>query len=319
MPGERKVYLNGDFVPEAEARISIFDSALMFGDMVFEMTRTFRGEPFRLRDHLERLFASMRVLEIDCDMTLAQMEGATLDTLAANRDAIPQGIDVQIMHNVSRGPLPLYRSVFPDGLRPTITISCWPLIWHLAPYARLYATGVHAVITPQRSVPSRLIDPKIKNRSRVYYQMANLEAARIDPEARALLTDEDGTITEGSGGNFFLVKDGALYTPEPRNILRGVTRRALMELAADLGIRCTERNVEPYDVMTADEAFFTATSFSILPVTRFNGQPLGKGTPGPVTERLMAGWSDMVGFDIVQQARSYAQMAEKPAGSTQCQ
>ena len=184
------------------------------------------------------------------------------------------------------------------------------MIWHLAPYARLYATGVHAVITPQRSVPARLIDPKIKNRSRVYYQVANLEAARIDPEARALLTEEDGCITEGSGGNFFLVKDGELYTPEPRNILRGVTRKVVMELAAKLRISCVERNVEPYDLMTADEAFFTATSFSILPVTRFNGQPVGQGTPGPVTGRLVAAWCDMVGVDIAEQARAYARLVE---------
>ncbi|MBM4080301.1 MAG: branched-chain amino acid aminotransferase [Planctomycetes bacterium] len=306
MTTQRQVYLNGQFVPEAEARISIFDSALMFGDMAFEMSRTFAGKPFRLRDHLERLYLGLRVLQIDCGMTIDEMEAATLQTLEVNRACFPAGLDAQIMHDVSRGPLPLYRPVFPEGLRPTVTINCWPLTWHLAHLAAAYETGLHAVIPPQRSVPARLIDPKVKNRSRVYYQLANLQAQRVDPKAWALLTDEDGFITEGTGSNFFLVKSGELVTPEPRNVLRGVTRKAVMELAAQVGLPCRECNLEPYDVLTADEAFFTATSFSILPVTRFNGQPIGDGAPGPVTRRLIAAWSETVGADIVAQAREYA-------------
>jgi len=310
MTATRQVYLNGKFVPESEARVSIFDSALMFGDMVFEMSRTFNGKPFRLREHLERMYAGLKILEIDCGLTLGQMEAATLQTIEVNRPCVPEGMDLQIMHNVSRGPLPLYRSVFPEGLRPTVTISCWPLITHLSPMAGLYDTGIHAVITPQRSVPARLIDPKIKNRSRVYYQVANLQARKVDPKAWVLLTDDDGFITEGTGANFFLLKSGALLTPEPRNILRGVTRQAVMELAAQLGLSCRECNLEPYDVMNADEAFFTATSFSIMPATRFNGHPIGDGRPGPVTRRLIGAWSEMIGVDIVAQAKDYARQGQ---------
>lgn len=311
----RQVYFNGNFVPESEARVSIFDSALMFGDMVFEMSRTFNRNPFRLRDHLQRLFAGLRILEIDCGLSLNEMEAATIRTLDANRPSLPEGMDVQIMHNVSRGPLALYRSVFPQGLRPTVTISCWPLVTHLTPMVELYETGCHAVIPPQRSVPARLIDPKIKSRSRLHYQLANLQARRADPKAWALLTDEDGFVTEGTGANFFIATKGVLRTPEGRNILRGVTRQAVMELAARLGLGCRECNLEPYDVMTCDEAFFTATSFSILPVTRINGRPIGDAGPGPrptsgaLTRKLIAAWSDMVGVDIAAQARQYAALA----------
>ena len=310
MSTARQVYLNGKFVPESEARVSSFDSALMFGDMVFEMSRTFNGKPFRLREHLERMYVGLRMLEIDCGMTLAEMEAATLRTIEVNRPCLPEGMDVQIMHNVSRGPLALYKSVFPEGVRPTVTISCWPLVTHLTPMADLYDTGVHAVIPPQRSVPARLIDPKIKNRSRIYYQVANLQARKVDPKAWALLIDDDGFITEGTGANFFLVKSGALLTPEPRNILRGVTRQAVMELAAKIALSCRECNLEPYDVMAADEAFFTTTSFSILPATRFNGHPVGDGAPGPVTRQLIRAWSGMVGVDIVAQAKDYARRAQ---------
>ena len=125
MPQQRQVYLSGEFVPESEARVSIFDSALMFGDMLFEMTRTYNGEPFRLRDHLERLYAGLKIAEIECGLNIDGMEAASLQTIEVNRSCFPAGLDFQIMHNVSRGPLDLYRTVFPGGPRPTIT--CWPL------------------------------------------------------------------------------------------------------------------------------------------------------------------------------------------------
>ena len=306
----RKVYVSGEFVPESEARVSIFDSALMFGDMLFEMTRVYNGKPFRLRDHLERLYSGLKIVEIDCGMSIDEMEAATLETIDVNRPSFPEGLDFQIMHNVSRGPLALYSSVFPKGLHPTVTINCWPLTWHLAADADLYETGVNAVITPQRSVPSRLIDPKIKNRSRIYYQTAIQQARRIEPDAWGLLTDDDGFITEGTGSNFFLVRNGELFTSEPRNILRGVTRQTVMELASDIGVACHERNLEPYDVATADEAFFTATTFAVLPVTRFNGLPVKTGEVGPMVRSLLAAFSDSVGVDIVGQARRYKSLAD---------
>lgn len=308
MNPERKVYFNGNFVVEREARVSIFDSALMFGDMVFEVVRSYKGQPFLLREHLDRLYAGLKIMEIDCGLTLAEMEAATLRTVEINRPAFLEEIDFQIMHNVSRGPLDQYESVFSEGLKPTVVINCWPLTEKVGKVAEAYDTGLHAVTPAQRSVPSRLIDPKIKNRSRIYYQNANLQAKQIDARAWALLTDEDGFITEGTGANFFIVKDDQVLTPEPRNILRGVTRKTVLDTAMSLDFPCSECNIEPYDVESADEAFFTATSFAILPVTRYNGHPVGKGVPGPITKKLTKAWSEMVGVDIVAQARAYARM-----------
>ena len=151
MPQQRKVYFSGEFVTEPEARVSIFDSALMFGDMLFEMTRTYNGEPFRLRNHLERLYAGLKIAEIDCGLNIDEMEAATLQTIEFNRPCFPEGLDFQIMHNVSRGPMDLYKTVFPEGPKPTITINCWPLTWHLAGSADSYDTGIHVVVTPQIS------------------------------------------------------------------------------------------------------------------------------------------------------------------------
>lgn len=308
MKTERKVYLNGEFVAEADARISIFDSALMFGDMVFEVLRTYNGQPFRLREHLIRLYAGLKILEIDCGLTIDEMEAATLKTLAINEQTNLEKLDWQIMHNVSRGPLGLYSPVFPEGMRPTVAINCWPLPRKVAGTAAAYERGLHAITPPQHSVPARLIDPKIKNRSRVYYQVANLQVAKMDAQAWPLLTDEEGFITEGTGANFFIVKDKQMLTPEPRNILRGVTRQAVLDLATQLKIPWRECNLEPYDVVTADEAFFTATSFAILPVTQYNHHPIADGVPGPVTKLLIESWSQMVEVDIVAQAKAYAQM-----------
>lgn len=311
----RQVYLNGKYVSEQEARVSIFDSALMFGDMVFDMTRTYRQQPFRLRQHLERIYAGLRYFEIDCRMTIDEMEEATLQTLAINLEAL-EGAEAQIMHNVSRGPLGVYKSVFDGDLRPTVTINCWPYWWHLAPYGPMYRAGVHAVIPGQHSVPAHLIDPKVKNRSRVYYQMANLQAQKLDPKAWALLTDDQGLVTEGTGYNFFIVKKGRVITPPGHNILLGVSRGAAMELLEALGLPALEREFGQYEIVNADEAFFTATSFAIMPVTQLNKRPIGDGKPGPVTRRLIEAWSDMVGVDIVAQADEYAErvaLMEQPA------
>ena len=296
MSAERKVYLNGEFVSEADARMSIFDRGVKTGAIVYEVTRTFSGEPFRLRDHMERLYTGLKLLEIDCGMTTAEMEAATRETIEVNRSCFPDGIDFEINHDVSGGP---------PGAPPTVIIHLCPL----RAVAPLYDTGVHAVIPPQHSIPARLLDPKAKVRGRVHFVVAGMQARKVDPKARALLTDEDGFITESTLANVFLVKDDALFTPEPRNILRGITRKAVIELAAQMDLPCRECNLEPYDAVTADEAFFTTTPYNIVPVTRLDGHEIGNGAPGPITKRVMDAWSEMVGVDTVAQAKEYAQQA----------
>ena len=226
----RVVYFNGEFIPELEARISIFDCALMFGDMVFEATRTFNQIPFRLREHLDRLYASMRYVEIDCGLTIEQMEAATYETIERNLPAL-DGLDVQIMHDVTRGALPLYEGLAKEGLAPIVSINVIPLVRHTGFMAEKYEKGAHLVITPQQSVPARYIDPKAKNRSRIYYKLAELQAARMEQGAMPLLTDEHGFITEGSGSNFFMARHGEILTPKPNDILRGVSRHTCIDLA----------------------------------------------------------------------------------------
>lgn len=305
---ERLVYLNGNFVPETEARISIFDCALMYGDMVFEMTRSFRQKPYRLREHLERLYASLRYVEIDCGLSIDEMEAATMETIERNLPAL-EDFDYQIMHDVTRGAMMLYESIVKEGVAPVVTINVFPLVRHIGWMAEKYETGVHFVVTPQKSVPARYIDPKAKNRSRVYYRIAEMQAARMEQGAMALLTDERGFITEGTGNNFFIAKDGEIYTPKEHDILRGVSRGACIELARKTGIRVHVTDIEPYDVREADEAWFTSTTICMIPCTRFNFQPIGEGRPGPIYRWLLEAWSEEVGLDIAAQAGEYGDRA----------
>ena len=306
----RVVYFNGDFIPEIDARISIFDSALMVGDMVFEMTRTFNQKPFQLRHHLERLYSSLEYARIECGLTIDEMETATHKTIERNLPSL-ENFDIQIMHDVSRGALDLYETLVREGTRPIVSINVLPLVRHIGRSANAYDTGVHFVITPQLSVPARYIDPKAKNRSRIYYKIAELQAAQIEEGAYALLRDERGFITEGTGNNFFIVHDGEILTPRPHDILRGVSREFCIGLARGLGIPVREADIEPYDVREANEAWYTSTTVCMVPVTRFDLRPVGDGVPGPVYKKLLAAWSNEVDVDIAGQAREYGKIADE--------
>lgn len=303
----RLVYLNGEFVPEADARISIFDSALMFGDMVFEMTRSFDGTQFMLAEHLQRLYRGIKQLQIPLEISIDEMEQLVEMTIEANQPAFAPTDEHRLMINVSRGPLSMYKMVFDGETRPTVVIADFPVKWTVASLAHFFDDGVHAVTPCQRAIPAQLLEPKIKNRSRMHYMVANLQVSLTsDPNAWALLLDPDGFVTEGTGSNFFIVKDNMLMTPEPRNILRGTRRAFVMELAGKLGIPARECNIEPYDVASADEAFFTSTAFTMLPCTRFNGLLIGNGRRGPVFDKLLGAFSEVVGVDIEAQTKAFA-------------
>jgi len=304
----RMVYFNGTFVPEEEAHLSIYDSALMFGDMVFEMTRSFNKVQFKLREHLERLYASIKYTHIPLEMTIDEMEEAVLETIRVNDPFFEKDDEHRIMINVSRGLLSIYEDVVGVSKGPNVIIADFPLRWTVSSMGHLYDYGINAVIPSQRAIPASLLEPKVKNRSRLHYLMANIEVSNYAGEDNwALLLDPDGFIAEGTGDNFFIVKDGELITPEPRNILRGISREYILEeLAPELGISCHEKNIEPYDVMNADESFMTGTPFCILPVTKLNRVLIGDGKMGEITKLLLDKWSENVGIDIISQIKEYS-------------
>ncbi len=302
----RVVYQNGKLIPEKEAGISIYDSALMFGDMVFEMTRSFNKKQFKLREHLVRLYKGIKILRIPLQMTIEEMEQACFKTVEANEPFFEHHDEHRLMINVSRGPLSIYAPVFENKIEPTVVIADFPLKWTVSGMCRLFDTGINAVIPAQRAIPASLLDPKIKNRSRLHYQMANIEVSGYEGENNwALLIDPSGYIAEGTGDNFFIVTNNTIITPEGRNVLRGISRDYVFEISNQLGLECIEKNIEPYDVYTADEAFMTGTPFCILPVTSLNNVRIGDGKAGEVVKSLLDQWSKNVGLDIVQQIKDY--------------
>jgi branched-chain amino acid aminotransferase len=308
---QRLVYFNGEMVPEAEAKISIYDSALMFGDMVFEMTRSFNKEQFKLREHLERLYTSIRYVHIPLEMTIDEMEAAVYQTIEANEPFFEDDDEHRIMIDVTRGTLSLYEDVVGVHKGPNVVIADFPLKWTVASMGHLFDTGINAVIPSQRAIPAQLLEPKVKNRSRIHYLMANIEVSQFAGKDNwALLLDPDGFVAEGTGDNFFIVKNGEIITPEGRNILRGISRDYIFDLSDQLGLVCSEQNIEPYDVMTADEAFMTGTPFCLLPVMKFNGRPIADGQMGPVTQLLLNTWSENVGLDIEAQIKHYSKTAK---------
>lgn len=307
MENSRQIWMNGKLIPEAEAKISVYDSALMFGDMVFEMTRSFNKKQFKLKEHLNRLYYGLKILRIPLEMTIEQMEKNCYETIEANEHLFGSDDEHRLMIDVSRGTLGIYHRI--EGLHkgPNIVIADFPLRWTVAGMSHLFDKGINAVITSQRAIPATLLDPKIKNRSRIFYLMANIEASQMAGDDNwALLLDTSGFIAEGTGDNFFIVKDKTIISPEGRDILRGISREYVMkELCPQLGFQVIEKNIEPYDVYTADEAFMTGTPFCMLPVTRLNGLPIGNGKVGPVFTDILNKWSTNVGVDIAKQINDW--------------
>jgi branched-chain amino acid aminotransferase len=293
------VYINGELVPRDEAKISVFDAAVMLGDTVTESTRTFGHRPFKLDQHIDRLYKSLKVTRINPGMTPAEMRELSLRVLEANAHLLGPDDDCWLVHNISRGMSVAGADPTIQRSPATVIIFTSPMI--LTDWASFYVEGCHAVTPVSRAMPAQALDARIKNRSRMAYTLAEIEVKLVDPRAQGILLDVDGNIAENKGGNFFIVADGALKTPTTRNALAGISRATVLELAAQLGLPAHETDIQPYDVYTADEAFFTSTPYCIMPATRFNGLPVGDGAVGPITKRLLAAWSELVGVDIVAQ------------------
>ena len=297
MADEKIVYFNGEFLPEDQVGISIYDRGFLYGDAVFDATRTFAGQTFRLDRHINRLYDSLRYLRIDVGMSKAEMTEATEAVVAHNHPLLPAGQDMWVMQRISRGVETPNRA---GGLTPTILIES-----HAIPFAArapLYRDGARISTPSVPRIPPRFVSPRAKTHNYLNLILGELEAHGEDPGAWAILLDEFGNLTEGRGSNIFVVKDGVAMTPKSQYVLEGVTRNQTLELADGLGIPTAECDIDLYDAYTADEVFLTSTSLCICPVSAVNGAPVADGTvPGPVTNRLMTAFSDLVGMDFAEQ------------------
>ncbi|HWC00828.1 MAG TPA: aminotransferase class IV [Bryobacteraceae bacterium] len=296
MPEQPVVYIRGKLVPAPEAQVSIYDLGVVQGATVTDLLRTFQHVPYRLEEHVRRFYESCKYARI-CPPVRPE-EALEIIRELVDRNAALEHRELAVVLFITPGENLIYAGSSASGvaLQPTFCIHSFPL--PLGLFRPLYVEGIHLVTPPTRHVPPQCVDPKIKNRSRLHFWLAEQEAHLVDPEAMPLLLDLDGNLTETSGGNVLLAKNGVVLSPPPRNILQGVSRKVVLELCAQLGLAVHERDLQLHDILTADEAFVTTTPYCIAPVTRCNGIPVGDGRPGPLFERILAAWSQEVGLDI---------------------
>ncbi len=279
------IWLDGQWLDETSATISVFDHGLLYGDGVFEGMRAYGGRIFRMDQHLDRLYDSARAVWMDIPMSRAELGAITIE--AVKRAALD---DAYLRHIVTRGRgdlgLDPRKCAKPTMLLIVDRIRLWP--------EETYAKGLK-VITAGTPMPHReALSPRVKSLNYLSHILAKVEAIQAGAD-EAIMLDPVGYVTEGSGQNLFVVKQGVMRTPPSwAGILRGVTRDAVMELAAEAGLAVREEPLNRYDIYTADEAFFTGTASEIAPIRELDGRPIGEGRMGPVTADLRQRFRQLV-------------------------
>jgi branched-chain amino acid aminotransferase len=291
--------VNGSYVPIEQASLHVFDLGIVGGVAVTEMVRTFRHQPFRLNQHLERFTQSSLQTGLDIGIANDDLGRICERLINENANLIPEHHDLGLIVFVTGGENPTYvgtnRSA---GGQSTLVAHTFPLPFEL--WASIYQVGLHLVTVGTHSIPDDVIDPRIKHRSRLHWHLAAREAKQIDPGAMAILTDQQDQLTETATGNLCVVDGTTIITPSA-HVLEGVSRGFAAELAASLGIEFVHAPISPDELSRADEAFLTSTPHCLLPVTRFNKASIGNGLPGPIYQRLIEAWSQAVGTDISEQ------------------
>ena len=323
---EPLAFLNGQWIPASKAAVSVADAGFVQGTTVAEQLRTFAGKLFRLQDHLARLARSLEIIGVDLVMTWDELAVIAEELAARNHALLPPGDDLGLSIVVTPGVYPTFAPPGQSGVKvdspifadakigtvpqsgPTVCLHTYRLPFHF--WARKYREGQRLVTTDVEQVSQQCWPPALKCRSRMHYYLADRQAAAIDPQARAVLLDAQGFVTEASTANVLIYRGPkGLISPPLPTILRGISLSVVAELARRLGIPFAERNLTIDEVASADEVLLTSTTVCILPVTQLNNHPIGSGQPGKAFWDLMAAWSKMVALDIVAQAEREARDA----------
>ena len=284
MNTQRLVYINGDFVPEAEATISVFDRGFLYGDGTFETMRSYGGRIFKLIEHMERLEQSAGILGLPLGETRGKLSEICAQLLERNglSDAI---IRMSVTRGVSAGGIGISRAG-----EPTVVAFARPPT-PLPPGA--YTEGVSAKIVSIRRIASQALDSRVKPMNFLNYILARAEAEAAGAY-EAIMLNSAGNVAEASTANLFFVKDETLITPCPEcDILPGITRATVLEIAAGMGIECEERKIDPPEVAAFSECFLTNSGVELLAVTRIDDSPVGDGAPGPIHARLHEAYREL--------------------------
>ena len=276
---DAKIYVDGKFYSEANAKISVFDHGLLYGDGIFEGIRFYNGRVFRLEEHLLRLWDSAHSICLEIPMTMPEMTEAVLETIRQNHLR-----DGYIRLLVTRGIGNL-------GLNPTqckspsvIIIAATIALYH----EEFYRKGLTIVTCATRRSSPAALNPAVKSLNYLNNVMARIEANLAGAD-EALMLNDAGNVAECTADNVFIVKHGQIFTPPvAAGALRGITRSVVFEIAAELGVKVRETDVTRHDVFVADECFLTGTAAEIVPVVKADGRSIGNGKPGPITARIIA-------------------------------
>uniref|UniRef100_A0A7C2EJT4 Branched-chain-amino-acid aminotransferase n=1 Tax=Ammonifex degensii TaxID=42838 RepID=A0A7C2EJT4_9THEO len=282
------IYLDGEYVSEDKAVISVFDHGLLYGDGVFEGIRAYHGRVFKLKEHLERLYESAKSILLTIPLTREEMQEVVLET--CRRNNIRDGY-IRLVVTRGRGDLGLDPKKCP---RPTV--FCIAASIQLYP-PEFYERGLEVITVPTRRNVPEALNPRIKSLNYLNNILAKIEAGLIGVQEAIMLTS-DGYVAEATGDNIFIVKDDKLITPPPHlGILEGITRNTVMEIARKKGIEVQEKTFTRHDVFVAAECFLTGTAAEIIPVVKVDGRVIGEGRPGKVTWELIRAFRELTRVD----------------------
>jgi branched-chain amino acid aminotransferase len=279
MGNELQVYIDGVYYPKSQATVSVYDHGLLYGDGVFEGIRAYNGIVFKLKEHISRLYRSAHALMLKIPLTEEEMTQAVVETLRKNslRDAY---IRLVVTRGVGDLGLDPRKCPKPSVIIITDTISIMS--------SEAKEKGITTVITWVRRHPVDTTTHEIKSLNYLNSVLAKMEATASGAD-EAIGLDKNGVISEGVGENLFIVKDGKIFTPPTSTgALAGITAKLAKKFAENLGYDVTETNITPFQLFTADEAFFTGTAAEVVPIREVNRRQIGNGKPGSVTKKLMA-------------------------------
>lgn len=269
------VYINGEFLPKSQAKISVFDHGFLYGDGVFEGIRSYDGRVFKLDEHIKRLYESAKSIGLDIPMSQAELKKTILDAMRTN----DLRKDAYIRVVVTRGIGDL-------GLDPLKCLKSSIIV--IADQISIYqAESLKAITASTRRNSVTALNPMIKSLNYLNNILAKMEANRANVE-EAIMLNQQGLVCEGSSDNLFIIKDRVILTPPPTaDILVGITRNTVIELAIEDGIKLKEEDITIHELYNADEAFFTGTAAEVMPLVEVDGRKIGNGKPGPITMRLI--------------------------------
>jgi len=276
---ESKIYIDGKFFAEQDAKVSVFDHGLLYGDGIFEGIRFYNGRVFRLEAHLERLWDSARSICLEIPMSVPAMTEAVLETIRQNdlRDGYIRLVVTRGVGNLGLNPAQCKK---PSVIIIAATVALYP--------AEFYSRGLTVVTCATRRTSPSALNPAVKSLNYLNNVMARIEANLAGAD-EALMLNEAGNVSECTADNVFVIKHGQIFTPPiSAGALRGITRAVAFELAAEMGIRITETDITRHDVFIADECFLTGTAAELIPVIKADGRVIGNGTPGPITTRMIS-------------------------------